>query len=154
MSSRYAAARPKRAGEQFARTHHGQSDDGPSTKKPKFDLRNPSALAPDAPEEDAILEADVIGSGVGMKRGAVNIDGYDSDSDNEGFDVRAEERAKGKKGEVNLADAFEYGKDGSGKLDPQDEDADEDMFGDLEEDEAEEGKGSAGYVDLQFPYTF
>ena len=120
MSSRYAAARPKRAGEQFARTHHGETSDGgdpSSSKKPKFDIRNPSALAPDAPEEDAVLEADVIGSGAGMKRGAVNIDGYDSDSDNEGFDARAEERArtkKGRKGEVNLAEAFEYGKDGSG----------------------------------------
>ncbi|EKD16212.1 Lin1 family protein [Drepanopeziza brunnea f. sp. 'multigermtubi' MB_m1] len=140
MSSRYAAARPKRAGEQFARTHHGEGDDGgpSSTKKPKFDLRNPSALAPDAPEEDAILEADVIGSGPGMKRGAVNIDGYDSDSDNEGFDARAEERAKGKKGEVSLADAFEYGKDGIGKGEQEDED--DDMFGDLEEDEVKESK--------------
>ncbi|PVH80930.1 Lin1 family protein [Cadophora sp. DSE1049] len=146
MSSRYAAARPKRAGEQFARTHHGETDDGngPSTsKKPKFDIRNPSALAPDAPEEDAVLEADVIGSGAGMKRGAVNIDGYDSDSENEGFDARAEERArskKGKKGEVNLAEAFEYGKDGSGggAAGANDEDEDEDMFGDLEEDDEKE----------------
>jgi CD2 antigen cytoplasmic tail-binding protein 2 len=97
MSSRFSAARPKRAGEQFARTHHGEKDDGgpSSSKKPKFDIRNPSALAPDAPEEDAILEADVIGGGgAGTKRGAVNLDGYDSDSENEGFDKRAEERAK------------------------------------------------------------
>ncbi|KAH6717623.1 hypothetical protein DL95DRAFT_396481 [Leptodontidium sp. 2 PMI_412] len=142
MSSRYAAARPKRAGEQFARTHHGETEDGgPSTsKKPKFDIRNPSALAPDAPEEDAVLEADVIGSGAGMKRGAVNIDGYDSDSENEGFDARAEERARGKKGkgEVNLAEAFEYGKDGSGGAGATEEDEDEDMFGDLEEDDEKE----------------
>ncbi|KAH7370854.1 hypothetical protein BKA65DRAFT_489347 [Rhexocercosporidium sp. MPI-PUGE-AT-0058] len=149
MSSRYAAARPKRAGEQFARTHHGETEDGSSspstTKKPKFDIRNPSALAPDAPEEDAVLEADVIGSGTGMKRGAVNIDGYDSDSENEGFDARAEERARGKKGkgkgEVNLAEAFEYGKDGSGGgagAKAKDEDEDEDMFGDLEEDDEKE----------------
>ncbi|KAL2066678.1 hypothetical protein VTL71DRAFT_2750 [Oculimacula yallundae] len=153
MSSRYAAARPKRAGEQFARTHHAEADDGPSSKKPKFDIRNPSALAPDAPEEDAVLEADVIGSGPGMKRGAVNIDGYDSDSENEGFDARAEERArakgKGKKGkgggEVNLAEAFEYGKDGSGGAGAGggDEDEDEDMFGDLEEDDDEEKEESA-----------
>jgi len=148
MSSRYAAARPKRAGEQFARTHHGETSDGgdpSSSKKPKFDIRNPSALAPDAPEEDAVLEADVIGSGAGMKRGAVNIDGYDSDSDNEGFDARAEERArtkKGRKGEVNLAEAFEYGKDGSGggAAGGAEEDEDEDMFGDLEEDDEKEAK--------------
>ncbi|CAL3966814.1 hypothetical protein PZA11_003292 [Diplocarpon coronariae] len=142
MSSRYAAARPKRAGEQFARAHHGEGDDGPS-KKPKFDLRNPSALAPDAPEEDAVLEADVIGSGAGIKRGAVNIDGYDSDSDNEGFDARAEERARSRKGkgEVKIADAFEYGKDASEKEAEGDED--EDMFGDLEEEEGkDDGEGA------------
>src|SRR3954449_6212260 len=109
MSSRYSAARPNRAGEQFARTHHREDDEaGPSSKKPKFDVRNPSALAPDAPEEDAVLEADVIGGGgAGTKRGAVNLDGYDSDSDNEGFDARAEERARGKKGDVNLAAALD-----------------------------------------------
>ncbi|RDW88076.1 hypothetical protein BP6252_00108 [Coleophoma cylindrospora] len=131
MSSRYSAARPKRGGEEFARTHH--NEDGPS-KKPKFDVRNPSALAADAPEDDAVLEADVIGVGAGTKRGAVNIDGYDSDSDNEGFDGRAEERAKGKKGNVNLADQLdEYGKEG-GKRNNADEDDDADMFADLDEE--------------------
>jgi CD2 antigen cytoplasmic tail-binding protein 2 len=113
MSTRFAAARPKRAGEEFARTHHL---DGPSSsKKPRFDVRNPSALAPDAPEEDAVLEADVIGgSGAGTKRNAVNLDGYDSDSDNEGFDARAEERGKQKKGEVNLFQQLESYENGSG----------------------------------------
>jgi CD2 antigen cytoplasmic tail-binding protein 2 len=151
MSSRYSAARPKRAGEQFARTHHAESDDGPS-KKPKFDVRNPSALAPDAPEEDAVLEADVIGaSGAGTKRGAVNLDGYDSDSDNEGFDARAEERARGKKGEVSLAEQLDgYGKPAGNNKGKMDEDEDEDMFGDLEEaadgdeDEKTHGKGKKG----------
>ncbi|KAF4628335.1 hypothetical protein G7Y89_g9812 [Cudoniella acicularis] len=139
MSSRFSAARPKRAGEAFARTHHAEAEDGPSSKKPRFDIRNPSALAPDAPEEDAVLEADVIGAGgVGTKRGAVNLDGYDSDSDNEGFDGRAEERAKGKKGDVNLADALDgYSKDrkgnGAGK-DKSEMEEDADMFADLEED--------------------
>ncbi|KAL3421274.1 Lin1 family protein [Phlyctema vagabunda] len=131
MSSRYSAARPKRAGEEYARANH--AEDGPS-KKPKFDVRNPSALAADAPEDDAVLEADVIGVGGGTKRGAVNIDGYDSDSDNEGFDGRAEERAKGKKGDVNLADQLDdYGKDGKKKA-PEDEDDDADMFADLDEE--------------------
>jgi CD2 antigen cytoplasmic tail-binding protein 2 len=138
MSSRYSAARPKRAGEQFARAHHGESQDGPSSKKPKFDIRNPSALAPDAPEEDAVLEADVIGGGAATKRGAVNIDGYDSDSDNEGFDARAEERAKGKKGEVSIAEAFDYGKDGRGGENGKSEiEEDADMFADLEEENAD-----------------
>jgi CD2 antigen cytoplasmic tail-binding protein 2 len=139
MSSRFSAARPNRAGEQFARTHYLEAEDGPSSKKPKFDVRNPSALAPDAPEEDAVLEADVIGgSGTGTKRGAINIDGYDSDSDNEGFDARAEERAKARQGrpEVSLAEALDgYTKNGSSaqNLNAEIED-DEDMFAGLEED--------------------
>lgn len=145
MSSRYSAARPKRASEQFARTHHGESADGPS-KKPKFDVRNPSALAPDAPEEDAVLEADVIGGGgLATKRGAVNLDGYDSDSDNEGFDARAEERAKGKKGDVSLAEQLDgYGKKSAAGGQGDEEDEDEDMFGDLEEKDGDEDESVPG----------
>ncbi|KAE8388320.1 hypothetical protein BDV23DRAFT_159484 [Aspergillus alliaceus] len=108
--------RPKRAGEDFARTHQEPEDDpnGPSSKRPKFDLRNPSALAPDALEEDAILDADEIGRrGQQVRRKAVNLDGYDSDSENEGFDARAEAQAKNKQKE----DA-----------------ADDDMFAELQED--------------------
>src|SRR2546430_13370718 len=64
MSSRRPAPRPNRAGEAFTRNHHLESSDGPpSSKKPRFDVRNPSALAPDAPEEDAILDLDEIGKG-------------------------------------------------------------------------------------------
>lgn len=139
MSSRYAAARPKRAGEEFARSHRNENEDGPS-KKPKFDLRNPSALVADEPEEDAVLDADVIGSrGTGTKRGAVNIDGYDSDSDNEGFDARADERAKGKKGEVNLAEALDgYSKEKPGATNGKtDLEEDADMFADLEDEFAD-----------------
>ncbi|KAF5874264.1 putative lin1 family protein [Botrytis fragariae] len=139
MSSRYAAARPKRAGEEFARSHRNEDEDGPS-KKPKFDLRNPSALVADEPEEDAVLDADVIGSrGTGTKRGAVNIDGYDSDSDNEGFDARADERAKGKKGEVNLAEALDgYSKEKPGATNGKtDMEEDADMFADLEDEFAD-----------------
>ncbi|KAF7956908.1 hypothetical protein EAE96_004232 [Botrytis aclada] len=139
MSSRYAAARPKRAGEEFARSHRNENEDGPS-KKPKFDLRNPSALVADEPEEDAVLDADVIGSrGTGTKRGAVNIDGYDSDSDNEGFDARADERAKGKKGEVNLAEALDgYSKEKPGATNGKtDMEEDTDMFADLEDEFAD-----------------
>lgn len=88
--------RPKRAGEDFARTHHDQDDiEGPENKKPRFDLRNPSALAPDALEEDAILDADEIGRrGQQVRRKAINLDGYDSDSENEGFSARIEEKSK------------------------------------------------------------
>ncbi|KAL8935089.1 MAG: hypothetical protein Q9211_004887 [Gyalolechia sp. 1 TL-2023] len=121
MSGRRPAPRPKRGGEEFARTHHLEGD-GPISKKPRFDVRNPSALAPDAPEDDAILEADEIGKrGQQTKRNAVNIDGYESDSSNEGFDARA--AAKAKEAEKQGKDAPESkGEDGN------------DMFADLEED--------------------
>ncbi|KAL8718157.1 MAG: hypothetical protein Q9225_004672 [Loekoesia sp. 1 TL-2023] len=121
MSGRRPAPRPKRGGEEFARTHYLE-DDGPSAKKPRFDVRNPSALAPDAPEDDAILEADEIGKrGQQTKRNAVNIDGYESDSSNEGFDARADAKAN---------EAEKQGKNGpSSKREEEN-----DMFADLEED--------------------
>jgi CD2 antigen cytoplasmic tail-binding protein 2 len=143
MASRHSAARPNRKGEQFARTHHLQGDDDDHvSKKPKFDVRNPSALAPDAPEEDEVLEADVIGGGATTKRGAVNLDGYDSDSDNEGFNARADERARAKgKKNVDLAEELDtYGKDPKERNVKVDSD-DEDMFGgedaDPDDDEGE-----------------
>lgn len=109
-----SAARPKRAGEDFARTY----DD--TSKKPRFDYRNPSTLAADAPEDDVILDADVIGkSGPQTKRNAVNIDGYESDSDNDNFNERAAERAQRN--------------EGPRKGQSKDED-DDDMFADLDED--------------------
>lgn len=124
MANRRPAPRPSRGGEEFARTHYLE-EEGPSLKKPRFDVRNPSALAPDAPEEDAILEADEIGKrGQQTKRNAVNIDGYESDSSNEGFDARADAKAKEvkKKGGVG----------GSGNGGKQEEE--NDMFADLDED--------------------
>jgi len=157
MSSRYSAARPKRAGETFARTHHGERSEGGapgghSSKKVKFDVRNPSALVPDAREEDEVLDADVIGMGnaAGTRRGAVNIDGYDSDSDNDTFNTRAESRnagAKGKKGAdgVDLADQLENydarlkGKGADGSNDQEDED---DMFAAEDDEEPDEAAGS------------
>lgn len=144
-SSRFNAARPKRGGEEYTRFQQPQAD-GPSPKKPKFDLRNPSALAPDAPDDDAVLDADVIGGGAHTKRNAVNIDGYDSDSENEGFDARAEERGRGKGGDVNLFEQLDsYEKNGSSRAGAHakdEDDEDDDMFGG-EEDEAgeEEGEG-------------
>ncbi|KAJ5634835.1 hypothetical protein N7528_002677 [Penicillium herquei] len=108
--------RPKMGGESFARTHHIEDDpeDPSDTKKPRFDLRNPSALAADAPEEDAVLDADEIGRrGQKVGRKAINLDGYDSDSDNEGFSARTEQKAK---------------------KDRAADDDDDDMFAELEED--------------------
>lgn len=123
MSGRRPAPRPKRGGEEFARTHYHDSD-GPSAKKARFDVRNPSALVPDAPEEDAVLEADEIGKrGQQTKRNAVNIDGYESDSSNEGFDARADTKAK----EAKLGN--------NGAKSKAEED--NDMFADLDEDFAD-----------------
>ncbi|KAK3953912.1 hypothetical protein QBC32DRAFT_337816 [Pseudoneurospora amorphoporcata] len=157
MSSRFSAARPKRASEAYARAHHGESrsndsDSGPSNKKVKFDVRNPSALAPSAHDDDLdeaddeVLAADVIGGlSRATKRGAVNIDGYDSDSDNDNLEDRAEARGKGrKKGkdaeDVDLAEVMDnYNKPSNGAHGGNDDDDDEvDMFGDLEDDDGAE----------------
>ena len=116
-----AAPRPKRAGEDFARTHHQEDNpsDPLSNKKPRFDIRNPSALAPDAPEEDPILDADEIGRrGQQVRRRAVNLDGYDSDSDNEGFSARIEAQPKEKREKHDAED--------------------DDMFAELQEDFGDE----------------
>jgi len=166
MSSRYAAARPKRASEAFARAHHGEADekaDSASIKKVKFDVRNPSALAPSARDddgdgEDAVLAADVIGGGGrATKRGAVNIDGYDSDSDNETFNARAE--ARGKKGkeaeDVDLAEVMDnYNSKGSAGGGGDDDDDEVDMFGDEDDEDGDraagKGKGSKKGKEVRF----
>jgi CD2 antigen cytoplasmic tail-binding protein 2 len=105
-------ARPKREGDDFARSHDNTS------KKPRFDYRNPSTLAADEPEDDVVLDADVIGrSGRQVKRNAVNIDGYESDSDDDNAATRAAIKARQKKKEEQSS---------------KDED-DADMFADLDE---------------------
>jgi CD2 antigen cytoplasmic tail-binding protein 2 len=114
------SARPKRAAEDYVRTNQDEAEDGAPSKKPRFDVRNPSALAPDALEDDATLDADVIGArGQQVRRNAVNIDGYDSDSDNEGFDARADAKARNKQAQSKaeedndmFADPAEEFKDG------------------------------------------
>ncbi|KAK0634775.1 hypothetical protein B0T17DRAFT_483219 [Bombardia bombarda] len=158
MSSRFGAARPKRASEAFARAHHGEAEDdeqgGASNKKVRFDVRNPSALAPtaqgdDADEEDEVLAADVIGGSTrAMKRGAVNIDGYDSDSDNENFNARAEARGKGKgkKGkeaeDVDLAEVMDNYASKKPSAAADDEDDEEvDMFGGDDDDDEDDTAG-------------
>jgi CD2 antigen cytoplasmic tail-binding protein 2 len=98
-----------------------------SSKKARFDVRNPSRLAADEPEdEDAVLELDEIGKGgIQAKRKAVKIDGYESDSSTENFDARANKKA--------TTDARADG--------PADDDEDNDMFADLEEDLKDEDEG-------------
>ncbi|KAM5485137.1 hypothetical protein McanCB56680_002057 [Microsporum canis] len=114
MSSSFT--RPKRGGEDDDSDGVPQS----SSKKPRFDVRNPSALAPDALEEDAVLDADEIGHrGQRVRRNAVKVEGFESDSENEGFDARAEARSKAKKRENRAAD-------------------NDDMFAELEEDFGED----------------
>lgn len=159
MASRFSAARPRRAGEAFARAHHGEDrdDQGPSSKKVKFDVRNPSALAPTAQDEDDendnVLGADVIGaSGRATKRGAVNIDGYDSDSDNENFNARAE--ARGKKGkeaeDVDLAEVMDNYNSKAVPGGDEDEDDEVDMFGDSDGGEDKPAGGAkSGKKDKQ-----
>lgn len=167
MTGRRPAPRPNRGGEEFARTHY-LDDDNPSSKKPRFDVRNPSALAPDALEEDAVLEADEIGKrGQQTKRSAVNIDGYDSDSSNEGFDARADAKAKGagKNGTVGPGSRKEEENDMFADLDEDLGDGDEDeeiaaegkkkkknvRFLDVEEIEGQvAGSKSGGHVSADF----
>ncbi|KAK4984502.1 hypothetical protein LTR66_008486 [Elasticomyces elasticus] len=135
MAARNSAARPKRAGEDFARNHQSLSE--PSSKRIRFDYRNPSTLAPDAPEEDAILELDEIGkSGIQIKRNAVNLDGYDSDSSNENFDARADAKAKAAIQEER--DRKRSGGANGNKGNGKDEDED-DMFADIGEEEFADG---------------
>ena len=125
MSGRRPVPRPKRGGEDFVRTRYHDAD-GPSNKKPRFDVRNPSALVADAPEEDAVLEADEIGKrGQLTKRNAVNIDGYESDSSNEGFDARADAKVKPTKERNNGAVSAAA--------------EENDMFADMEEDRFADG---------------
>ncbi|KAI9661640.1 MAG: hypothetical protein M1821_008878 [Bathelium mastoideum] len=136
-----AAPRPKRSGEEFARNHVSELDE-PSSKKPRFDYRNPSTLAPDAPEEDAILELDEIGKGGAQtKRNAVNLDGYESDSSNENFDARANAKAEVANQEKRQKSK---GQTGNGSKDEEENDMfadlDEQADGDEDEELAQEGK--------------
>ncbi|KAM6518247.1 hypothetical protein FSOLCH5_007021 [Fusarium solani] len=135
MASRYSAARPKRDGENFARTHH--NEDGSDSKRVKFDVRNPSTLAPDAREDDAILDADVIGGSAATKRGAVNLDGYDSDSDNENFNARAESRKRGNVNILEQLDNYDATSSGPAPGAAADADDDDDMFA-ADDDEVKE----------------
>ena len=162
MASRYSAARPKRAGEDYARLYHGRTsspDSSSNAKKVKFDVRNPSTLAPDAPNEnDVVLDADVIGKGRGAtKRGAVNIEGYDSDSENENFHAMARHR---KGGDVDLGQQMEsYNAKGEDKkMSDESEDEDDDMFaparpvdgrskGEAQENEGSKNKKSVSLLD-------
>ena len=119
MSSRTATRRPKRAAEDYVRAQFHDSAEL-SSKKQRFDARNPSTLPADAPEDDAIFDLDEIGKGPQIKRNAVELDGYGSDSSTENFDSRAQARADTT---INGKKAQEHSKD----QEPND------MFADLDE---------------------
>lgn len=93
-----SSSRPKRPNFDDYPGLSGLADE-PTSKKPRFDLRNPSKLAAEDDELDQedidYLDADAIGRrGQRVKRNAVAIEGYESDSENEGFDARAEALAR------------------------------------------------------------
>lgn len=147
MSSRHNAGRPRRDGETFARTHHHDNQQEDESRV-KFDVRNPSTLAPDAREDDAILDADVIGASAATKRGAVNLDGYDSDSDNDTFNARAEGRKKGKVDINEQLDNYDSKATHGGPSTARNDDGDDDdMFaaadGEDREDDDDDPKASA-----------
>ncbi|KAI1196513.1 hypothetical protein F5X97DRAFT_206216 [Nemania serpens] len=162
MATRFSAARPKRAGEAYARQHHGHSNNNgaePDTKKVKFDVRNPSALAPDAGEgedgdddddaaRDVFLEADadVIRGSAATKRGAVNIDGYDSDSDREELGTlhAAASKAKAK---------TKTNDDGDGDEDMDDMFAADDDADDKKEDDGIDSKTGKKSKEVRFVNT-
>jgi CD2 antigen cytoplasmic tail-binding protein 2 len=154
--------RPKRTAEASERYT------SPDSKKPRFDHRNPSTLAPDAPEEDAILELDEIGkAGMQTKRNAVKLDGYESDSSDDNFEARADEKAELAKQEGKLSDTKSSKNAGWNKA-PQNngksKDEDEmDMFADVDEgtggvggtadgddDEELRGEGKKAKKDVRF----
>ncbi|KKA27684.1 hypothetical protein TD95_002756 [Thielaviopsis punctulata] len=146
MASRYSAAKPTAKSDAYARSHH--ADSGDSTKGVRFDVRNPSALAPEAAdEEDAFLDADVIRGSSSTKRGAVNIDGYDSDSDNETFNAKAQRR---KTSDVDINEKFDNYTAGpetkkrKTKNNDDDDDDDFDMFGGGGDNEADADADEAG----------
>ncbi|KAK6534321.1 hypothetical protein TWF281_005647 [Arthrobotrys megalospora] len=107
----------------------------------QFDLRNPNTLAAAEQDEDydaetaAILNFDEIsGQSRGVKRNAVNLDGYDSDSSNEGFGGGKEDDGDVKKKQK--------------KKEKEDDDDDDDMFGG---DDDADGEKVGGDGDDQRP---
>ncbi|RMZ77972.1 hypothetical protein DV738_g4153, partial [Chaetothyriales sp. CBS 135597] len=110
---------PKRPLEPFMDTGAAQQ----RHKKPRFDTRNPSALVADELEDDAVLEADVIGARKPqVRRSAIKLEGYDSDSDNDNFDARAAAKARNQKAAATKQQ--------------QEEKENDDMFADLADDNA------------------
>jgi len=140
-------------------------------KKPKFDPRNPSTLLPEDTRsgdvlDDAVLDLDEIGAGGRrLKRGAIRIEGYESDSSNEGYERKVEsgdkKRKGGKGGDDDDDDMFGGDGDGDGGEDDQDGVAagkvapkkgkKEVRFLKLEEIEGQESDNDAEHVHISQP---
>ncbi|CUS08965.1 unnamed protein product [Tuber aestivum] len=134
----------------------------PDSKRPKFDVRNPNELAPDAPdEEDVFLEIDEGAIGKRKSnRNRVDIEGYESDSSEDGFDAthktwRKEEEQtgnaedKGDEGDDMFAD-FESGGGGHNnkKDDPGKSRKKDVKFMDLEQIEGQDFASKREFVDI------
>ncbi|KAK6503010.1 hypothetical protein TWF481_008046 [Arthrobotrys musiformis] len=117
----------------------------------QFDLRNPNTLPASLQDDDydaetaAILTFDEItGQSRGIKRNAVNLDGYDSDSSNEGFgggkdDPDPKDSKKQKKKDDDDDDDDMFGGD---------DDADGEKIGDGEENKPSTKKKGVRFIDV------
>lgn len=137
-SSRSGPQRPKRPGATLdAATRSGANL--PESKRPRFDVRNPYTLAPDAPDEtDVFLEVDegAIGRRK-VNRNHINIEGYESDSSEGGFD----ETHKAWK-EADGVGKSKGKRKGKGNEDIEEEEDEDDMFADLRDTDGEDQKGT------------
>jgi CD2 antigen cytoplasmic tail-binding protein 2 len=112
------------------------------SKRPKFDARNPHLAAPDAPETetDIFLEADEGAIGKRrVHRNAVELEGYETDSSEEGFNATRKQWAREDKGS------------GKAKAKAKDDGDDDDMFGgdndEVEELDRDADRGGIGRKD-------
>ncbi|PWW72603.1 hypothetical protein C7212DRAFT_366400 [Tuber magnatum] len=132
----------------------------PDSKRPKFDVRNPNELAPDAPDEtDVFLEVDE--GAIGKRRSnrnKVDIEGYESDSSEEGFDAthktwrKDEEKTdkmedKGDEGDDMFADFKSDGEDHDNKEGEKGRRKDV-KFMDLEEIDGQDFASKREFVDI------
>lgn len=134
-------------------------------KRPKFDPRNPSTLLveehsnPSDALDDALLDLDVIGAGTRkVKRGAIKIEGYESDSSEGGYEWKAESESR-KSGGVDEGsdDMFAAGGEGddenglvSGKA-ARKKGKKEVQFLELEDIEGQESDNEADHVHISRP---
>ncbi|RPB23353.1 hypothetical protein L211DRAFT_825747 [Terfezia boudieri ATCC MYA-4762] len=132
-------------------------------KKPKFDPRNPSTLLAEDTRsgdvlDDSVLDLDEIGAGGRrLKRGAIRIEGYESDSSNEGYERKVESEGKkrnsGKGGDDDDDDMFGADEGGdedgvvAGKVAPKKR-KNEVRFLQLEEIEGQESDNDAEHVHI------